>query len=220
MQGLADGQVLEVTASDPGFARDIEAWCRRTGNTLLHREKRGGDYAALIQKGAETAAGAHSERAGAEGKTLVVFSGDLDRVLASFIIANGAAAMGRPVTMFFTFWGLNVLRRTEKQKVKKSFMENMFGAMMPRGAGKLRLSKMNIGGMGTAMMKKIMRGKNVDSLEELIKKAMEAGVRIVACTMSMDVMGIRKEELIEGVELGGVAAMLGEAEESDVSMFI
>ncbi len=161
---------------------------------------------------------AQKERTGADGKTLVVFSGDLDRVLASFIIANGAAAMGRPVTMFFTFWGLNVLRKTEKQKVQKSFVENMFGTMMPRGTEKLKLSKM--GGLGTAMMKKIMREKNVDSLEELIKKAMKAGVRIVACTMSMDVMGIKREELIEGVELGGVAAMLGDAEESNVSMFI
>jgi len=222
MQGLADGQAMEVTASDPGFARDIEAWCRRTGNTLLRREKRGGDYVAVIQKGAvcgtAESSDAQNGRTGAEGKTLVVFSGDLDRVLASFIIANGAAAMGRPVTMFFTFWGLNVLRKAERKKVPKSFVENMFGTMMPRGAEKLKLSKM--GGLGTAMMKKIMREKNVDSLEELIKKAMKAGVRIVACTMSMDVMGIKREELIEGVELGGVAAMLGDAEESDLSMFI
>jgi peroxiredoxin family protein len=149
-----------------------------------------------------------------------VFSGDLDRVLASFIIANGAAAMGRPVTMFFTFWGLNVLRKPQKQNVKKSMVEAMFGGMMPRGVNKLKLSKMNMGGMGTAMMKKVMRDKNVDSLEELIKKAMKSGVKIVACTMSMDVMGIRAEELIDGVELGGVAAYLGDAEEANVNLFI
>ena len=140
-----------------------------------------------------------------------------DRVAEHF---HGAAAMGRPVTMFFTFWGLNVLRKSQKQKVSKTFMESMFGAMMPRGTGKLKLSKMNMGGMGTAMMKKIMHDKNVDSLEELIKKAMKAGVKIVACTMSMDVMGIKEEELIEGVELGGVGAYLGDAEESNVNLFI
>ena len=117
--------------------------------------------------------------------------------------------MGRPVTMFFTFWGLNVLRKPEKQPVKKSFMESMFGKMMPRGARKLKLSKMNMAGMGSAMMKKIMNDKNVDSLEDLIQKAMHAGIKFVACTMSMDVMGIKEEELIDGVELGGVGAYLG-----------
>ena len=155
-----------------------------------------------------------------DGKTIIVFSGDLDKVLASFIIANGAAAMGRPVTMFFTFWGLNVLRKASKVKVEKSFIEAMFGGMMPRGAGKLKLSKLNMGGMGTAMMKMVMRKKNVDSLETLIQKAMKAGVKIVACTMSMDIMGIKEEELIPGVELGGVGAYLGDAEESNVNLFI
>ena len=128
-----------------------------------------------------------------DGKTIIVFSGDLDKVLASFIIANGAAAMGRPVTMFFTFWGLNVLRKASKMKVEKNFIEGMFGGMMPRGAGKLKLSKMNMGGMGTAMMKMVMKKKNVDSLETLIQKAMKAGVKIVACTMSMDIMGIQEK---------------------------
>lgn len=151
---------------------------------------------------------------------MVVFSGDLDKVLASFIIANGAAAMGRPVTMFFTFWGLNALRRPEKQSVKKSFIEKMFGAMMPRGVKKLTLSRMNMAGMGTAMMKKVMADKNVDSLETLMRQAMANGVKLVACTMSMDVMGITKEELIDGVELAGVASYLGDAEESNVNLFI
>lgn len=219
IKDMENGQVVEVLASDPGFVRDIEAWCRRTGNTLLGSDKRGGDYTALVQKGSDKAP-CKETACTPDGKTIVVFSGDLDKVLASFIIANGAAAMGRPVTMFFTFWGLNVLRRPEKQTVEKSVMENMFGTMMPRGSGKLKLSKMNMGGMGTAMMKKIMKDKNVDSLEQLIQKAMEAGVRIVACTMSMDVMGIKAEELIDGVELGGVGAYLGDAEESNVNLFI
>ena len=155
-----------------------------------------------------------------EGKTIIVFSGDLDKVLASFIIANGAAAMGRPVTMFFTFWGLTVLRKEQKQNVKKTPVEQMFGDMLPRGAKNLRLSRMDMGGLGTAMMKRIMKDKNVDSLEDLVKKAMANGVKIIACTMSMDVMGIKQEELIDGVELGGVGTYLGDAEESDVNLFI
>lgn len=227
MKSMGDGQQLEVAASDPGFVRDIAAWCRRTGNTLVSNERRGTDYVALVRKGlAEPPAGAptpHTSplvRDTPQGKTVIVFSGDLDKVLASFIIANGAAAMGRPVTMFFTFWGLTVLRKAEKQPVKKTFMESMFGTMLPRGSGKLRLSRMDMGGMGTAMMKRIMNDKNVDSLEALIQKAISQGVKIVACTMSMDVMGIKKEELIDGVELGGVGAYLGDAEESNVNLFI
>ncbi|MEW6274591.1 MAG: DsrE/DsrF/DrsH-like family protein [Bacillota bacterium] len=153
-------------------------------------------------------------------KTIIVFSGDLDRVLAAFVIANGAAAMGDEVTMFFTFWGLNVLRKPEKVKTKKSFLEALFGRMMPRGAGKLGLSKMNFGGMGPVMMKYMMKQKNVASLPELIQTAREQGIKMVACTMSMDVMGIREEELIDGLEFAGVAAYLGEADEANVNLFI
>lgn len=153
-------------------------------------------------------------------KTIIMFSGDLDKAMASLIIANGAAAMGDEVTMFFTFWGLNVLRKAKKIKVKKEFMENMFGFMMPRGADKLVLSKMNFGGAGTAMMKSIMKKKNVSSLPMLLESAQAMGVKMIACTMSMDVMGIKKEELIEGVELAGVATYLGEAENSNVNLFI
>ncbi len=224
MKGMKDGEILEISVTDTGFAKDIGAWCRRTGNTLVEQGRRGDYYATVVRKGA----GSQTDKAGdkgpvhasPDGKSIIVFSGDLDRVLASFIIANGALAMGRPVTMFFTFWGLNVLRRPEKQNVKKSFLESAFGSMMPRGSSRLKLSKMNMGGMGTAMMKKIMRDKNVDSLETLIQKSIKAGVKIVACTMSMDVMGIKKEELMDGVELGGVGAYLGDAEESNVNLFI
>jgi NADPH-dependent 2,4-dienoyl-CoA reductase/sulfur reductase-like enzyme/peroxiredoxin family protein/TusA-related sulfurtransferase/rhodanese-related sulfurtransferase len=218
MQTMKPGEVMEVSASDPGFARDIGAWCRRTGNTLLSNERQGDDYIAMVRKGgAPKPSETHDTP---EGKTIIVFSGDLDKVLASFIIANGAAAMGRPVTMFFTFWGLTVLRRPDKVKVKKSFVEKLFGGMLPRGSGKLKLSRMNMAGMGTAMMKSIMKQKNVDSLDTLIEKAKKAGIKLVACTMSMDVMGIRAEELIDGVELGGVGAYLGDAEESNVNLFI
>ena len=124
------------------------------------------------------------------------------------------------MTMFFTFWGLTVLRRPEKVRVKKSLIERMFGMMLPRGSEKLKLSRMNMAGMGTSMMKMIMRQKRVDPLPELIAKARKAGVKLVACTMSMDVMGIHAEELIDGVELGGVGAYLGDAEESNVNLFI
>lgn len=222
MKDMPDGAVMEVSASDPGFARDIAAWCRRTGNTLVTNERRGNDYVALVKKSSAAAAAKSSPimQDTPEGKTIIVFSGDLDRVLASFIIANGAAAMGRPVTMFFTFWGLTALRKAEKQPVKKSFIESMFGVMLPRGTKKLKLSKMNMGGMGTKMMKKIMNDKNVDSLEALMQQAMQAGIKLIACTMSMDVMGIKEEELIDGVELGGVGAYLGDAEESNVNLFI
>jgi NADPH-dependent 2,4-dienoyl-CoA reductase/sulfur reductase-like enzyme/peroxiredoxin family protein/TusA-related sulfurtransferase/rhodanese-related sulfurtransferase len=219
MKDLKNGEIMEVSASDPGFARDIGAWTRRTGNTLVSNGKRGNDYVALVKKTDGTVASV-SDKAANDGKTIIVFSGDLDKVLASFIIANGAAAMGRKITMFFTFWGLNVLRKSNKVKVDKTFIESMFGGMMPRGVNKLKLSQMNMMGMGTKMMKGIMKKKNVDSLEELIRKAMANGVKIVACTMSMDVMGIKEEELMDGVELGGVAAMLGDAEESNMSLFI
>lgn len=150
----------------------------------------------------------------------MVFSGDLDRAIASFIIANGAASMGRKVTMFFTFWGLNILRKPEKVKVNKGIMDRMFGMMMPRGSKKLKLSNMNMLGMGGRMIRKVMKNKNVSSLEELIQSAIDSGIEIVACQMSMDVMGIRKEELINGVKIGGVGYYLGEAEDSNVNLFI
>ena len=233
IQKLEDGQTLEVRASDPGFAKDVAAWCRRTGNSLIYNSKEGFDYVARIRKGAAgcdiSAPNVRNVPAdqsplvvnsGNDGKTIIVFSGDMDKVMASFIIANGAAALGKKVTMFFTFWGLSVLCKPDKMKVDKSPMEKMFGAMLPRGAEKLKISKMNMGGMGTLMMKKIMKDKNVNTLEELIKSAMDNGVKIVACTMSMDVMGIKPEELIDGVELGGVGYYLGDAEESNVNLFI
>lgn len=222
---MQDDEILQVSATDMGFGRDIEAWCKRTGNTLVKKERKDKENIVYIKKGmGDSPVAMNSSQTTVaqlpQGKTLVVFSGDLDKVLASFIIANGAAAMGRPVTMFFTFWGLNALRKTENVKVKKPIIDSMFGFMMPRGTKKLTLSKMHMGGMGTAMMKKVMKDKNVDSLEGLMKQAMANGVKLVACTMSMDVMGITKEELIDGVELAGVASYLGDAEESNVNLFI
>ena len=153
-------------------------------------------------------------------QTIVVFSDALDKALAAFIIANGAAAMGGQVTLFFTFWGLNLLRRSQPVQVRKTLVERMFGRMMPRGPDKATLSKMNMAGVGTAMIKDIMRKKNVLSLPDLIRTAQEGGVRMVACTMTMDLMGIRREELIDGVEEGGVAAYLDRANFANVNLFI
>ncbi len=153
-------------------------------------------------------------------KTIIVFSGDLDKAMASLIIANGAAAMGDEVTMFYTFWGLNVLRKAQRIKVRKDFMEAMFGWMMPRGAARLGLSKMNFAGAGAVMMRSIMKKKNVRALPDLLEDAQMMGVKMIACTMSMDVMGIHKEELIDGIEYAGVATYLGEADNANVNLFI
>ncbi len=222
VRDMEDGQLLEVSASDPGFAKDIGSWCRRTGNTLISVEKKGSSYVAMLKKGTDAKAPAEpaAVRDLPQGKTIIVFDGDLDKVLASFVIANGALAMGRPVTMFFTFWGLTALRKNEKMNLSKTPVEKMFGTMLPRGTKGLGLSRMNMAGMGTKMMRAIMQDKNIDSLEEMMKKAMDSGVRIVACSMSMDVMGIKKEELIDGVEIGGVGTYLADAEESNVNLFI
>jgi NADPH-dependent 2,4-dienoyl-CoA reductase/sulfur reductase-like enzyme/peroxiredoxin family protein/rhodanese-related sulfurtransferase/TusA-related sulfurtransferase len=223
MNELPNGALLEVCATDPGFSSDIASWCERTGNVLLNRGHDGKGFTALIRKGngeAAVTSAAVKAQAAENDKTIVVFSGDLDRALAALIIANGAAAMGRKVTLFFTFWGLNVLRRNEKTRVKKPFMDGMFGRMMPRGSKKLGLSRMNMAGMGPKMIRMVMNNKNVDSLELLIRQALDEGVRLVACQMSMDIMGITKEELLDGVELAGVASYLDAAESSDVNLFI
>jgi peroxiredoxin family protein/TusA-related sulfurtransferase len=217
IKSIREGECLKVRATDPAFASDIRIWCERTGNPLLGVEREGSTYSVTIRKG--TAAPA-APAAGGNGKSMVVFSGDLDKALAALIIANGAASMGRKVTLFFTFWGLNILRRNEHVPVKKNFIEKMFGMMMPRGSKKLGLSKMNMLGMGPKMIRSVMKSKNVSSLEELLRSAIDNGVRIVACQMSMDIMGIKREELIDGVEIAGVATFLGSAEQSDTNLFI
>ena len=210
------GTTVYVEATEDAFASDIKVWCQRTGNHLDEIEIKGGLIKAQITR-AEKKEELVKEQ---NDKTFVVFSGDLDKTIAAFIIANGAAAMGRKVTMFFTFWGLNILRKPKKVKVAKTFIEKMFGAMMPRGTTKLGLSRMNMGGAGAKMIRGIMKQKGISSLEDLIESAKAHGVRIVACQMSMDIMGIHREELIDGVELGGVATFIGSGEESDMSLFI
>ncbi|WML44805.1 CoA-disulfide reductase [Neobacillus sp. PS3-40] len=222
MDKMNSGDVLEVHATDPGFTKDIQSWANNTGNTLLNTVFEDKKFKAYIQKGTATEMVATTEvkAPSKNGATLVVFSGDLDKAIASFIIASGSAAMGKQVTMFFTFWGLNILRRKDAPPVEKDIMEKMFGMMMPKGIDKLPLSKMNMGGMGAKMISHVMDKKNVDSLEMLMKNALDAGVKLVACSMSMDIMGIKQEELIDGVDIGGVASYLGDAEQSGLNLFI
>ena len=216
MKEIEDGHFIEISTTDAGFASDIEGWCQTTGNTLVNLIKENKIIKATIQKGQNGISQETSE----DKNTLVVFSNDLDKALASFIIANGAVASGKKVTMFFTFWGLNILRKANSTNVKKGLIDKMFGLMMPKGAEKLILSKMHMAGMGTWMMKMVMRNKNVSSLKELIQSAQDNGVKFIACNMSMDVMGIKEEELIDGVEIGGVAKYIAESNSSKSNLFI
>lgn len=226
MKELKNGDILEVQATDPGFINDIKAWCQNTKNTFISEEKLKDRWVVRIKKGLALSDIVKDEKGfmevnqGKKSKTLIVFSGDLDKTIASFIIANGARAMGNEVTMFFTFWGLNILRKPEKVEVKKNFIEKMFGIMMPRGTKELGLSRMNMAGMGAKMIRKVMKDKNIQSVEELMELAINSGIRIIACQMSMDVMGIKKEELFDGVEIGGVATYLNAADESNVNLFV
>ncbi|MBB3128557.1 peroxiredoxin family protein [Paenibacillus rhizosphaerae] len=155
-----------------------------------------------------------------EKSTIVLFSGDLDKAIAAFIIANGAAAYDHEVTIFFTFWGLNALRKDEAIQTKKGLLEKAFGWMMPRGPKKLGLSKMNFGGLGPQMIKHVMKKHNALSLPQLIELAQEQGVKLVACTMTMDLLGLQQEELIDEIEYAGVAAYLGDASNGKVNLFI
>lgn len=224
VEQMQPSQIAEISVTDPGFVADVTAWCKNTGNTLISVNKNCKKITAFIQKNELTQPAEPTTMAPVaqqkKDKTLIVFSNDLDKVLASFIIANGAAAMGNKVTLFFTFWGLNALRKSEYVKTQKGFLDRMFGMMMPKGPSKLTLSKMNMMGMGTEMMKYVMKKKNVFSLPELIDTAQQNNVRLVACTMSMDVMGMKKEELIDGVEESGVAGYLDSADNSSVNLFI
>jgi peroxiredoxin family protein/TusA-related sulfurtransferase len=216
------GQVVTVQTKDPGFERDVEGFCQSTGNTLLDVKVNGKTYEARIQKGATymDTSPRHQRGDDSKDKTMVVFSGDFDKAMAAFIIANGAAAMGSKVMMFFTFWGLNILRKPIAPPTQKNLVEKMFGWMMPQGAEKAGLSKMNMLGMGKMMIQGIMRKKNVASITELIQSAQKNDVKLIACSMSMDLMGIKPEELIEGVDQGGVAMYLAAAEKSTTNLFI
>ena len=221
MDGLAVGDEIVMIVTDPGFLSDAPAWCRSQGHALVSLRQDGPRIEAYIRKTAPVAAPAAAAAPARTDKTMIVFSGDLDRAIAAFIIANGAAAMGNRVTMFFTFWGLNILRKPSAPPVHKALLERMFGWMMPRGPAALKLSKLNMLGVGTAMMKMVMAQKNVETLPNLIASASSSGrIRLVACSMTMDVMGLKKEELLDGLDYGGVAAMLDAADQSNATLFI
>lgn len=219
IDGAEPGQRIEVTATDAGFARDASAWCNTTGNTLIEKTESKGRYTVVIEKG-NACPSTTATPAGGRGKTFILFSDDLDKALATFVLANGAAATGQKVSIFFTFWGLNVLKKVQKPKVQKDIFGRMFGWMLPSSSLKLKLSQMNMLGIGSRMMRYIMKRKGVDSLETLRAQAQQQGVEFIACQMSMDVMGISREELLDGVTIGGVATYMERADRSNVNLFI
>ena len=219
MEQLADGEQLEITATDKAFPRDAEAWCRTTGNRFIGTGSEKGVYKVIVEKSSPAPQAVASVPA-EQGKTFIVFSDDLDKVLATFVLANGAAATGQKVTMFFTFWGLNAIKKERKPKVEKDIFGRMFGMMLPSSSRKLKLSKMHMAGIGSRMMRHIMRKKGIDSLETLRQQAIDNGVEFIACQMSMDVMGVSKEELLDNVTIGGVATYMERAVKADVNLFI
>lgn len=220
MEELADGDRLEIRATDIGFPRDAEAWCRTTGNRFLSSSAANGVYTVCLEKATSGKAAAPKAETSEQGKTFILFSDDLDKTLATFVLANGAAATGKKVTIFFTFWGLNAIKKEHKPKVEKDIFGKMFGAMLPSNSRHLKLSKMNMGGLGTRMMRYLMGKKNIESLESLRKQAIENGVEFIACQMSMDVMGVKREELLDNVTVGGVATYMERAEQANVNLFI
>jgi tRNA 2-thiouridine synthesizing protein A len=222
MAAMEVGETLEIDASDPAFGRDIRAWSARMGHELLSVGSAKGVITARVRKAPTAAAAAASRAALArDGVSLVVFSGDLDKAMASLIIANGALAMGSKVTLFFTFWGLNLLRKPDAQTPKKSIIDAAFGFMLPKGVGRAnRLTNMNFLGVGGRLMRKVMHDKHVDDPAHLLASLVSGGATLVACQMSMDVMGLRREELIDAVEIGGVATFLEAARQSGTTLFI
>ena len=219
VEELNYGERLEITATDSGFPRDAEAWCRSTGNAMVAKTSTAGKYQVVIEKKEQTKLPA-KQKNDADGKTFIMFSDSLDKVLATFVLANGAAATGKKVTIFFTFWGLNALKKVKKPQVEKDIFGKMFGMMLPSHTGDLSLSKLNMGGMGRRMMRYIMNKKQIDSLESLRDQALANGVEFIACQMSMDVMGIKREELLDEVTIGGVATYMERAEKANINLFI
>lgn len=219
IDSIADGERIEITSTDAGFARDAQAWCNTTGNVLISNVEEKGRYTVVIEKGSPKACQVKTSCDG-KGKTLIMFSDDLDKALATFVLANGAAATGQKVSIFFTFWGLNVIKKERKPSVAKDIFGKMFGMMLPSSSKKLHLSKMSMMGMGDKMMRHIMKKKNIDSLEALRQQAIDNGVEFIACQMSMDVMGVAREELLDNVTIGGVATYMERADQANVNLFI
>lgn len=229
LREMEEGEAVEVRATDPGFIRDVASWCENTGNTLLETSQEGGHYFATIQKGVTGKLESPTTDRGmtstgdpkGKDKTIIVFSGSFDKVMAAFIIALGAVSMGDKVHMFFTFWGLSTLRKDLRVPVDKGFMDKMFTGMIPRGTKGMGLSQMNMMGMAPKMMRKVMKDKGITSLEDLVREAANnPDIEMTACQMTMDVMGLKQEELIDGVHIGGVASMLNDADKSQFTLFI
>ena len=220
IDALSAGQQLEIRATDAAFPRDAEAWCNTTGNKFLGKRSEAGIHIALIEKATPCAIEAAKPQTNDFGKTLILFSDDLDKTLATFVLANGAAATGKKVSIFFTFWGLNAIKKSHKPKVKKDIFGRMFSWMLPSDSSRLALSKMNMMGMGAKMMRYLMNKKGVDSLESLRQQAIDNGVEFIACQMSMDVMGVKREELLDNVTVGGVASYMERADRANVNLFI
>lgn len=223
MGELRPGESLHLLAAST-FEADLRNWARGGGHTLTEVAQRDGHLEATVRKGGAGAAPmmtkAEAKAAAPGGTAIIVFSNDLDRALAAMILANGLAAAGEKVSVFFTFWGLTALRKNPAPATPKNLVSRMFGWMLPKGANKLALSKMHMLGLGTAMMKQVMREKNVLSLPELIKTARGAGVCFIACDMAMDVMGLRREELLDVDEVAGVATFAELAKTSGRVLFI
>ena len=220
VDGMKAGQRIEVRATDPGFARDAESWCRSTGNKFVSKNSEGGYHTVVIEK-REACGSAVTPAAGeSRDKTFIMFSDSLDRAIATFVLANGAAATGGKVTIFFTFWGLNVIKKRRKPHVEKDIFGRMFAWMLPSDSTCLHLSKMSMLGLGDRLMRHIMRRKNISQLEELMREAVYNGVELIACQMTMDMMGISRDELIDGVTVGGVATYMERAGNSGVNLFI
>lgn len=218
MENLAAGETLRLFAAG-SFAPDLEAWVRSSGNELLGMEQKSDHLEAVLRK-AGAGGTDHVPVSSGRSASIVLFSNDLDKAMAALIIACGMAVSGKKVGIFFTFWGLSVLRRNPAPAVRKNLLSRMFGWMLPRGASELSLSKMNMCGAGTAMMKHVMKEQNVTSLPELLKQARELGVRFVACEMAMNVMGITREELIEVDDVAGVASFAEMTKDGGSTLFI
>lgn len=220
MDKIGNGEVFKAKASDPGFYNDIQAWAKSTNNEIISLKKDGDNIFVDILKNKKNNTSKENKIIETnDGLTIVVFSGDLDKAIAAFIIANGALTMGKKVTMFFTFWGLSILKR-KNIDTNKSLIEKMFSFMLPKNSKELPISKMNMFGTGPKMIRWIMKKKNIMSLETLMAESLKNEANLVACTMSMDVMGVKKEELIDQISFGGVGQYLGEADKANKNLFI
>ncbi len=224
IEGINIGERLEVISTDPAFRRDSQAWCNMTGHKMISQSADSGKYISVIEKVEKKKVSNEISEVSVEnnnkGKTFIMFSDDLDKALATFVLANGAVATGEKVTIFFTFWGLNAIKKTNKPKVNKDIFGKMFSMMLPSDTMALKLSKMHMMGIGSKMMRFIMKKKGIDSLESLRQQAIDSGVEFIACQMSMDVMGVKEEELLDNVTIGGVATYMERADKSNINLFI